>query len=211
MSFNYEFHNIVCGKNYVTFISGTSGGRNTSSPFTTPFTPFTQTLDSSHKRLRLSSTVVTCECRFKNSIWLPLLPLDTCTHVHWWTQHCRYAVDPEVSRWGSGCEQMDVKLLSSGLSLSEGFYCAGYLSLRPASLWPSRTGVVHLTVKGKRSVGIVSSFASLGVRRRDPASRSDSWDAWMATLRDNLRDRCITGEQSESCCMCACYVQWWTK
>lgn len=66
----------------------------------------------------------------------------------------------------------------------------GYLSTRQPLLWPPRTAAVHLVVNRKRSVGDCehnySSFASLGVRRRDPAQRSNSWSARMVALRDVL-------------------------
>lgn len=53
-----------------------------------------------------------------------------------------------------------------------------------------------------------SSFAPLGVRRRDPAYRSDSCTGWMVVLRDeppseDERDQCITAEPFEPCSVCA--------
>lgn len=74
-------------------------------------------------------------------------------------------------------------------------------------LWPSRTGVVHPVVTESARERNYSSFAPLGVRRRDPAYRSDSWTGWMVVLRDeppseDERDQCITAEPCEPCSVC---------
>lgn len=74
-------------------------------------------------------------------------------------------------------------------------------------LWPSRTGVVHPVVTESACERNYSSFAPLGVRRRDPAYRSDSWTGWMVVLRDeppseDERDQCITAEPCEPCSVC---------
>lgn len=74
-------------------------------------------------------------------------------------------------------------------------------------LRPSRTGVVHPVVTESACERNYSSFAPLGVRRRDPAYRSDSWTGWMVVLRDDppsedKRDRCITTAQPRSVCAC---------
>lgn len=74
------------------------------------------------------------------------------------------------------CARADIRLV--GFKRRFSFLNVGCLSVRHPSLWASRTGVVHLMVKGKCSVGDCecnySGFASLGVRRCDPAYRSDS-------------------------------------
>lgn len=108
-----------------------------------------------------------------------------------------------VSRW-----MLEAALFRLVFKWGVLFWRAGHLCSRQASLWPCRTGVVHLLVKGKCPVGDCehnySSFASLRVRRRDPAYRSDSWNAWMPPLSDGLRDRYITGERSGCMCVCVC-------
>lgn len=108
--------------------------------------------------------------------------------------HVTGADDELLGLLGARCRfQGESSCCHQRRSLSEGllFWNMGYLSVRQASLWPSRTGVVHLVVKGKCSAGDgernYSSFASLGVRRRDPAYRSDSWTAArMVAPRDDF-------------------------
>lgn len=74
------------------------------------------------------------------------------------------------------------------------FLNVGYLHVRQPISPPSRTGLVHPIV---HSVGVCecnySSFAPLGVRRRDPAHRSDSWLCWRM-IPARTRERARTSE-----------------
>lgn len=85
----------------------------------------------------------------------------------------KYSVNSEVMCCRSGCEAAVTRpeVLREGLFI---FECGGISARDQPSLWPSRTRVVHPMVTESACERNYSSFASLGVRRRDPAYRSGS-------------------------------------
>lgn len=135
-----------------------------------------------------------------------------------WTLHYRtpWACDGTNAGWYSvnsevGAAGQSVQLLSPGLRYKVwGFFFPwmwAILEWDQPSLRPSRTGVVHPVVTESACERNYSSFAPLGVRRRDPAYRSDSWTGWMVALRDDppsedKGDRCITTAQPRSVYAC---------